>query len=98
MVLERYQGTPQGGHLSPLLANLMLDEVDKLLKHSHCFVRYADDCNVYISSRKADDRVMALLNKGYAKLRHKVNETKSAVASVTGRKFLGFSSASGLPR
>ena len=92
VVLERYQGTPQGGPLSPLLANVMLDEVDKVLeKHGHCFARYADDCNVYVRSRKAGERVMALLHKCYAKLRLKVNEAKSAVASVTGRKFLGYS-------
>lgn len=92
IVLERYQGTPQGGPLSPLLANVMLDEVDKALeKHGHCFVRYADDCNVYVRSRRAGERVMARLRRCYARLRLKVNETKSAVASVTGRKFLGYS-------
>lgn len=92
VVLERYQGTPQGGPLSPLLANVMLDEVDKVLeKHGHCFARYADDCNVYVRSRKAGERVMALLRRCYAKLQLKVNEAKSAVASVTGRKFLGYS-------
>jgi len=92
VVLERYQGTPQGGPLSPLLANVMLDEVDKVLeKHGHCFARYADDCNVYVRSRKAGERVMALLRKCYAKLRLKVNEAKSAVASVKGRKYLGYS-------
>lgn len=92
VVLERYQGTPQGGPLSPLLANVMLDEVDKVLeKHGHCFARYADDCNVYVRSRKAGERVMALLRKCYGKLRLKVNEAKSAVASVAGRKFLGYS-------
>jgi group II intron reverse transcriptase/maturase len=92
VVLERYQGTPQGGPLSPLLANVLLDEVDKVLeKHGHCFARYADDCNVYVRSRKAGERVMALLRRCYAKLRLKVNEAKSAVAGVTGRKFLGYS-------
>lgn len=92
VVLERYQGTPQGGPLSPLLANVMLDEVDKVLeKQGHCFARYADDCNVYVRSRKAGERVMALLRRCYARLQLKVNETKSAVASVTGRKFLGYS-------
>ena len=89
---ERYQGTPQGGPLSPLLANVLLDGVDKdLERHGHCFVRYADDCNVYVRSQKAGERVMALLRRCYAKLRLKVNEAKSAVASVTGRKFLGYS-------
>jgi RNA-directed DNA polymerase len=92
VVLERYQGTPQGGPLSPLLANVLLDEVDKVLeKHGHCFARYADDCNVYVRSRKAGERVMALLRRCYAKLRLKVNEAKSSVAGVTGRKFLGYS-------
>ncbi|MFN4004565.1 MAG: group II intron reverse transcriptase/maturase [Hylemonella sp.] len=92
VVVERYQGTPQGGPLSPLLANVLLDEVDKVLeKHGHCFVRYADDCNVYVYSRRAGERVMALLRKCYGKLRLKVNEAKSAVASVAGRKFLGYS-------
>lgn len=92
VVQERYQGTPQGGPLSPLLANVMLDEVDKELeRRGHCFVRYADDCNVYVRSQKAGERVMALLRWCYAKLRLTVNETKSAVTSITGRKFLGYS-------
>lgn len=91
VVLERYQGTPQGGPLSPLLANVLLDEVDKELeRRGHCFARYADDCNVYVCSRRAGERVMALLRRCYAKLRLKVNETKSAVAGVSGRKFLGY--------
>jgi RNA-directed DNA polymerase len=92
VVLERYQGTPQGGPLSPLLANVLLDEVDKVLERcGHCFARYADDCNVYVRSRKAGERVMALLRKSYGKLRLKVNEAKSAVAGAAGRKFLGYS-------
>ncbi|HEX9119476.1 MAG TPA: group II intron reverse transcriptase/maturase [Terriglobales bacterium] len=92
VVQDRHQGTPQGGPLSPLLANVLLDEVDKTLEQrGHCFVRYADDCNVYVRSRRAGDRVMALLRRCYARLRLKVNETKSAVARVTGRKFLGYS-------
>jgi RNA-directed DNA polymerase len=92
VVQERYQGTPQGGPLSPLLANVLLDEVDKELeRRGHCFVRYADDANVYVRSRRAGERVMALLRSLYGKLRLKVNETKSAVASVFGRKFLGYS-------
>jgi group II intron reverse transcriptase/maturase len=92
VVLERHQGTPQGGPLSPLLANVLLDEVDKMLeRHGHCFARYADDCNVYVRSRKAGERVMALLRRSYGKLRLKVNEAKSAISSVTGRKFLGYS-------
>ena len=92
VVQQRYQGTPQGGPLSPLLANVLLDEVDKELeRRGHCFARYADDCNVYVGSRKAGERVMALLRRMYAKLQLTVNEAKSAVGSVFGRKFLGYS-------
>jgi group II intron reverse transcriptase/maturase len=92
VVQERHEGTPQGGPLSPLLANVLLDEVDKELeRRGHCFVRYADDANVYVRSRRAGERVMALLRRLYDRLRLKVNETKSAVASVFGRKFLGYS-------
>ena len=92
VVQPREQGTPQGGPLSPLLANVLLDEVDKELeRRGHCFARYADDCNVYVRSHKAGERVMALLRRLYAKLHLTVNETKSAVASVFGRKFLGYS-------
>lgn len=91
VVIERYEGTPQGGPLSPLLANVLLDEVDKALeRRGHTFVRYADDCNVYVRSERAGTRVMAWLRRLYAKLRLRVNETKSAVARVWGRKFLGF--------
>jgi len=92
VVIERYEGTPQGGPLSPLLANVLLDEVDQELeKRGHAFVRYADDCNVYVRSRRAGERVMALLCRSYGKLRLRVNEAKSAVARVWDRKFLGFS-------
>jgi RNA-directed DNA polymerase len=92
VAMERESGTPQGGPLSPLLANVLLDEVDKEMeKRGYAFVRYADDCNVYVRSRKAGERVMAHLRKMYAKLRLKVNESKSAVAPVWDRKFLGFS-------
>lgn len=92
VVQERYQGTPQGGPLSPLLANVLLDEVDKELeRRGHCFARYADDCNVYVRSRRAGERVMVLLRRIYARLSLTVNKTKSAVASVFGRKFLGYS-------
>jgi RNA-directed DNA polymerase len=88
----RVMGTPQGGPLSPLLANVLLDEVDKELeRRGHCFVRYADDANVYVRSRKAGVRVMALLRRLYGKLHLTINEAKSAVASVFGRKFLGYS-------
>ena len=92
VMLQRYEGTPQGGPLSPLLANVLLDEVDKELEcRGHCFVRYADDANVYVRSRRAGERVMALLRRLYGKLRLTVNEAKSAVASAFGRKFLGYS-------
>ena len=91
VVIERHSGTPQGGPLSPLLANVLLDEVDKALElRGHAFVRYADDCNVYARSERAGARVMATLRKLYGRLRLKVNETKSAVGQVWGRKFLGF--------
>ncbi|MBY3124670.1 group II intron reverse transcriptase/maturase [Rhizobium laguerreae] len=90
-VIKRTRGTPQGGPLSPLLANLLLDEVDKELeRRGHAFCRYADDCNVYVRSRRAGERVMALLRRLYGRLHLTVNETKSAVASVFGRKFLGY--------
>src|SRR5579859_3982648 len=90
-VQRRTMGTPQGGPLSPLLANVLLDEVDKALeRRGHCFVRYADDANVYVRSRRAGERVMALLRRLYGQLRLTVNETKSAVASVFGRKYLGY--------
>ena len=89
---ERKQGTPQGGPLSPLLANVLLDEVDKQLERlGHCFVRYADDANVYVRSRRAGQRVMVQLRKLYGRLCLTVNEAKSAVASVFQRKFLGYS-------
>jgi len=92
VVQQRYRGAPQGGPLSPLLANVLLDEVDKELeRRGHCFVRYADDANVYVRSRRAGDRVMALLRRLYDKLNLTINESKSAVASVFGRKFLGYS-------
>jgi RNA-directed DNA polymerase len=91
VVQTRTMGTPQGGPLSPLLANVLLDEVDKALeRRGHCFVRYADDANVYVRSRRTGERVMALLRRLYGKLRLTLNETKSAVASVFDRKFLGY--------
>jgi RNA-directed DNA polymerase len=91
VVMERAEGTPQGGPLSPLLANVLLDEVDRELeRRGHRFARYADDCNVYVRSRKAGERVMALLKRRYDKLHLQINESKSAVASAFGRKFLGF--------
>jgi RNA-directed DNA polymerase len=87
----RTEGTPQGGPLSPLLANVLLDEVDKELEQrGHAFVRYADDLNVYVRSERAGERVMAFLRERFASLHLRVNESKSAVAPVKGRKFLGF--------
>src|SRR5688572_14089312 len=92
VVTERQEGTPQGGPLSPLLANVLLDEVDKELeKRGHAFARYADDCNVYVRSQRAGERVMETLRRLYARLRLRVNESKSAVARPWGRKFLGYS-------
>jgi len=89
--IDREQGTPQGGPLSPLLANLLLDDLDKELEHrGHCFCRYADDCNIYVQSRKAGERVMAGVTRLLEqKLRLRVNRDKSAVAPVRERKFLG---------
>ncbi|WP_368046105.1 group II intron reverse transcriptase/maturase [Rhizobium sp. CBN3] len=90
-VIKRSRGTPQGGPLSPLLANVLLDEVDRELeRRGHAFCRYADDCNVYVRSRRAGERVMVLLRRLYGRLHLTVNEAKSAVASVFGRKFLGY--------
>jgi group II intron reverse transcriptase/maturase len=92
VVMERHEGTPQGGPLSPLLANVLLDEVDKALeKRGHAFARYADDSNVYVRSRRAGEDVLETLRRLYAKLRLRVNEKKSAVARPWGRKFLGYS-------
>jgi hypothetical protein len=91
VVAERYEGTPQGGPLSPLLANVLLDEVDQELeKRGHSFVRYADDCNVYVQSRRAGERVFELLRRLYARLRLRVNESKSRVDLATRRSILGF--------
>jgi RNA-directed DNA polymerase len=92
VVAERERGTPQGGPLSPLLANVLLDEVDRELeRRGHRFARYADDCNVYVRSRKAGERVMALLKRLYDKLHLTMNVAKSAVDCAFGRKFLGYS-------
>jgi RNA-directed DNA polymerase len=88
---DRSEGTPQGGPLSPLLANIVLDEVDRELeRRGHRFVRYADDSNVYVRSVRAGERVMALLTRLYTKLHLEINASKSAVASAFGRKFLGY--------
>ena len=87
------EGTPQGGPLSPLLSNLLLDELDRELeRRGHRFVRYADDCNIYVKSERAGQRVMEGLKRFLARrLKLKVNESKSAVARPKDRKFLGFS-------
>jgi RNA-directed DNA polymerase len=92
VVLTREEGTPQGGPLSPLLANILLDDLDKELeKRGHRFCRYADDCNIYVQSRRAGERVMASVVRFLeTKLRLKVNHAKSAVARPSERKFLGF--------
>jgi RNA-directed DNA polymerase len=98
VVSPRTEGTPQGGPLSPMLSNVLLDELDKELeRRGHRFVRYADDCNVYVKSKAAGERVMASLEAFLRKrLRLKVNREKSAVARVWERKFLGYSFTSNL--
>jgi RNA-directed DNA polymerase len=88
------EGTPQGGPLSPLLSNLVLDDLDQLERRGLRFCRYADDCNIYVRSRRAGGRVMASVSRFLTqKLKLRVNETKSAVARPEERKFLGFSIA-----
>lgn len=89
--VERHEGTPQGGPLSPLLANLLLDDLDKELeRRGHAFCRYADDCNIYVRSEAAGQRVMASVTTFLeTKLKLRVNRQKSAVARVEERKFLG---------
>jgi len=93
VVVSTEEGTPQGGPLSPLLANILLDDLDKELeRRGHRFCRYADDCNVYVKSRRAAERVMASLCAFLeTRLKLKVNRTKSAVGRPWQRKFLGFS-------
>ena len=92
VVVERYEGTPQGGPLSPLLANVLLDEVDQELeRRGHAFVRYADDLRVFVGSQRAGDRVMRSLVALFGKLRLQINKTKSAVDRALYRSFLGFS-------
>src|ERR1700687_830849 len=97
LVSPSVEGTPQGGPLSPLLSNLVLDELDRELEHrGHRFVRYADDCNIYIRSERAGQRVMESISRFITqKLKLKVNEAKSAVARPQERKFLGFSFTAG---
>lgn len=93
MASPRTEGTPQGSPLSPLLSNVLLDELDKELeRRGHRFVRYADDCNVYVKSKAAGERVMASLERFLNKrLRLQINRDKSAVARPSERKFLGYS-------
>src|SRR5713226_5209965 len=92
VVMERYEGVPQGGPLSPLLANVLLDEVDKELeKRGLSFVRYADDLNIYVRSWRAGNDAMETLKRLYGQLRLRINEVKSAVARPWDRKFLGYS-------
>jgi RNA-directed DNA polymerase len=90
--VRRDEGTPQGGPLSPLLANLLLDDLDKELeKRGHAFCRYADDCNIYVHSLKAGERVMESITAFLAKrLKLRVNQEKSTVDYVDQRKFLGY--------
>jgi RNA-directed DNA polymerase len=97
LVSPSVEGTPQGGPLSPLLSNLVLDELDRELeRRGHRFVRYADDCNFYVGSERAGQRVMESITRFITqKLKLKVNEAKSAVAQPQERKFLGFSFTAG---
>src|SRR5271170_835735 len=87
------EGVPQGGPLSPLLSNLMLDQLDKELeRRGHHFVRYADDANIYVRSRRAGERVMSGVERFLSRrLKLKINAEKSAVDIPMRRKFLGFS-------
>src|SRR3982074_3266134 len=97
LVSPSVEGTPQGGPLSPLLSNLVLDELDQELeRRGHRFVRYCDDCNIYVRSERAGQRVMKSITRFITqKLKLKVNEAKSAVARPQERKFLGFSFTAG---
>ena len=90
--VTRNEGTPQGGPLSPLMANILLDDLDKELeRRGHCFCRYADDCNIYVSSQAAGDRVKESITQFLGKkLKLKVNQEKSCAAPIAQRKFLGY--------
>lgn len=92
-VIKRDKGMPQGGPLSPLLSNILLDELDKELeRRGHSFCRYADDCNIYVSSQKAGEHLLSDISEFLAnKLKLQVNVKKSAVARPWQRKFLGYS-------
>ncbi len=93
VVIDREEGTPQGSPLSPLLSNIVLTELDrKLEERGHHFVRYADDCNIYVSSQRAAERVLTSTQTFIERrMRLKVNQAKSAVERATNRQFLGFS-------
>jgi RNA-directed DNA polymerase len=93
LVSQRVQGAPQGGPLSPLLSNILLDDLDKELeKRGHAFCRYADDCNIYVRSRRAGERVLASITRFLEqRLKLSVNQEKSAVDRPWNRKFLGYS-------
>ncbi|MGB9160550.1 MAG: reverse transcriptase domain-containing protein, partial [Candidatus Sulfotelmatobacter sp.] len=97
LVSPSVEGTPQGGPLSPLLSNLVRDELDRELeRRGHRYLRYADDCNIYVRSQRAGQRVMESITRFITqKLKLKVNETKSAVARPQERKLLGFSFSAG---
>src|SRR2546422_5640272 len=97
LVSPSVEGTPQGGPLSPLLSNLVLDELDEELeRRGHRYLRYADDCNIYVRSQRAGQRMMESITRFITqKLKLKVNETKSAVARPQERKLLGFSFSTG---
>src|SRR6202795_2726594 len=97
LISPSVEGTPQGGPLSPLLSNLVLDELDRELeRRGHRYLRYADDCNIYVRSQRAGQRVMESITRFITqKLKLKVNETKSAVARPQERKLLGFSFSAG---
>jgi retron-type reverse transcriptase len=93
VVTESEKGTPQGGPLSPLLSNIVLTELDrKLEERGHRFVRYADDCNIYVKSERAAQRVLESTGRFIERrMRLKVNQTKSAVDLAVRKQFLGFS-------
>ena len=93
LVSQRTEGTPQGGPLSPLLSNILLDDLDKELeRRGHAFCRYADDCNIYVRSKQAGERVLASLTRYlHERLKLRVNPDKSAVDRPWNRKFLGYS-------
>ena len=93
VVMETEEGTPQGGPLSPLLSNIMLNDLDRELEErGHKFVRYADDCNIYVKTQRAGERVLESVTKYLEKkLKLKVNPKKSKVERATRAKFLGFS-------